>query len=73
MVEKSCGGTVMVEATTRNTSAVRRLRIRQRRLRSSHSIIQSAAGFIIIKGGGKFFPLLGRLCSGRFCIFTELM
>ena len=56
------------EATTRNTSAVRKLR-----LRISHSTIQSAAGFIVIKGGGKFFPLLGRLCSGRFYIVTEQM
>ena len=38
------------------------------RLRISQSIIQSATGFIVIKGGGKFFPLLGRLCSGRLCI-----
>ena len=29
--------------------------------------------FIVIKGGGKFFPLLDRLRSGRFCIFTEQM
>ena len=34
------------KATTRNTSAVHRLRIHQQRLRISHSIIQSAAGFI---------------------------
>ena len=37
------------------------------------AIIQSATGFIVIKGGDKFFPLLGRLYSGRLCIFTEQM
>ena len=25
------------------------------------------------KRGRKFFPLLGRLCSGRLCIFTKQM
>ena len=29
--------------------------------------------FIVIIGGGKFFPLLGRLYPGRFYIFTEQM
>ena len=57
----------IMSSNSLNTSAVRRLQIRQRRLRISHSIIHSAAGFIV-KGGGKFFPLLGRLCSESFCI-----
>ena len=51
--------------------AVRRLRIRQRRLRISHSIVESAADFIAIKKSGTFFPLLDRLCPGRWYIFTE--
>ena len=57
----------------RKYSAVSRLWIRQQRLRISHSIVHCAAGFIVIKGGGKFFPLLGRLCPGRCYIFTEQM